>query len=107
MLACSIGTTFWYSTPACQAGNAYLERWLLGDPNGIEQDLGPRAKVNKPASATLECKPKEIIKDIFRKADKEFVPYRDNERIAERIDLKIVVKNNKSFCRFQKQVKDP
>jgi hypothetical protein len=84
-----------------------LEGWLLGDPDGIKQLLGPRAKVHIPPSATLECKPKEIIKDIFQKADKEFLPARDNQRIAEKIDLKIVGKNNKSFYNFQAQVKDP
>jgi hypothetical protein len=84
-----------------------LEGWLLGDPDTIEQHLGPRAEVRISSSATSECRPKEVMKDIFQKAGKEYIPFRDNQRIAEKIDLNIVGKNNKSFGRFQKQVKDP
>jgi len=84
-----------------------LEGWLLGDPDGIKQYLGPRAKVHIPPSASLECKPKDIMKDIFREVDKDFLPSLHNERIAEIIDLKIAGKNNKSFYNFQTQVRDP
>ena len=84
-----------------------LEGWLLADPDAIRECLGPRVEVNIPYQATLDCKPKEVIKDIFRKASKDFYALRDNPRIAEKIDIDKMAKNNMSFDRFRERVKDP
>ena len=84
-----------------------LEGWLLADPDSIREYLGTRVRVNIPSSATLDCKPKEVMRDIFRKADKGFRPTHDCPRIAEEIDIDKMVKNNKSFARFREKVKDP
>ena len=87
--------------------NHALEGWLLADTETIQSYMGSMAEVNIPSSATHECRPKEVMKDIFRKANREFLPTRDNLYIAEKIDLQKVAKRNQSFARFQEQVKDP
>jgi len=83
-----------------------LEGWLLADPESIKEYLGPRARVNIHSSSTLKCKPKELMRDIFRKSGKEFLPMRDNPRIAEKVDINRIAKNNESFTCFWKRVKD-
>ena len=84
-----------------------LEGWLLADPDAVTEHLGPKMKVNIPHQATLDCKPKEVIKDIFRKADKEFIALLHNPRIAEKIDIDKMANQNKSFARFRERIKDP
>lgn len=82
-----------------------LEGWLLADPETIKGYLGSR--VNIPSSATSNCKPKEVMRDIFRKAGKDFIASRDAPRIAEKADSAKMVKKNESFARFCERVKDP
>lgn len=84
-----------------------LEGWLLVDPDSIREYLGARVRVNIPSSATLDCKLKEVMRDIFRKAGKGFRPTHDCPRIAEGIDIDKMVRNNESFARFREKVKDP
>ncbi len=84
-----------------------LEGWLLADPEGIEQYLGQRANVKISPSATQDCNPKKIMKDVFRQNERQFLPKRDDPRIAERINIHKIATNNKSFVRFQDKVKDP
>lgn len=83
-----------------------LEGWLLADSGAVKEYLGSHAKVNIPLSATSECKPEEVLGEIFRKAGREFIPVRDNERIADGIDIGEAAKNNKSFARFCERIKD-
>lgn len=84
-----------------------LEGWLLADSDAVTERLGPKIKVNIPPQTTLDCKPKEVIKDIFRKVGKEFVALQDNPRIAEKIDIDKMANQNESFARFRERVKDP
>lgn len=84
-----------------------LEGWLLGDLDGIKIYLGQRANMKISPSATRDCNPKEIMKDIFRQNERQFLPTLDNPRIAERINIDKIATNNKSFLRFQDKVKDP
>lgn len=84
-----------------------LEGWLLADPDSIGKYLGPRARVNISPSKALECKPKELMKRVFRQNGREFLPKRDNSQIAKRIDIDKIVKNNKSFEYFRDRIKDP
>lgn len=84
-----------------------LEGWLLADPDRIKEYLGQRANVKISPSATLDCNPKEIMKDIFRQNERQFLPTLDNPRIAERINIGKIVEKNKSFTHFQDKVKDP
>lgn len=85
-----------------------LEGWLLADQDNIRKYLGSRVSIHIPPSAPLECKPKEVIKAIFRKAGgKKFLYTRDNPKIAENLDVKKAAKCNKSFANFLQIVKDP
>ncbi len=84
-----------------------FEGWLLSDPDCIKKYLGPRAKVNISPSASKECKPKEVMKDIFRKADKDYIHTLHNTEIAERANPERIMKSNKSFKKFYDVIKDP
>lgn len=84
-----------------------LEGWLLADPDTIGIYLGQKANVKISPSDTLDCNPKEVMKDIFRRNERQFLPTRDNPGIAERINIDKIATNNKSFLRFQDKVKDP
>jgi len=84
-----------------------LEGWLLSDAESIKGYLGSRADIEIPSSASLECKPKDKMKEIFGRADKQFIHTRDNPRIAETFNVGIARDNNKSFASFCEKVKDP
>jgi len=84
-----------------------FEGWLLSDPICIKKYLGPRAKVKIPASASKVCKPKTLMQEIFRKANKEFHHKYENARIANLSNPKRMIKNNASFKKFYEIIKDP
>jgi len=84
-----------------------FEGWLLADPVCIQEYIGTSAKVKIPASAASECKPKEYLKDIFRKANKDFLYTVENARIADLSDPKRMIKRSTSFKKFYDVIKDP
>ena len=65
------------------------------------------SRVDISPSKALDCKPKKIMKKVFRQNGKGFLNTRDNPRIAKRIDIDKIVKNNKSFEHFRDRIKDP
>ena len=84
-----------------------FEGWLLADPTCIKKYLGPRTKVKIPASASKACKPKALMQDIFRKANRDYHYTIENERIADLSDPKRMIKNSTSFKKFYDVIKDP
>lgn len=84
-----------------------IEGWLLADAEAIQEYLGQRADVKISPSDTQDCNPKRIMKNVFRKNGKQFLPTRDNPQIAEEINIDKIVRNNESFALFHKKVKDP
>lgn len=84
-----------------------FEGWLLADPTCIKKFLGPRAKVKIPASASKVCKPKALMQDIFRKADRDYHYTIENARIADLSNPKRMIKNSTSFKKFYEIIKDP
>jgi len=84
-----------------------LEGWLLTDRDNLRKYLGPRARGKILPSAALNCKPKEFMKNIFKRNGKNFLPTLHNPRIAEQIDIDKTAKNNESFKFFRDKVKDP
>lgn len=84
-----------------------FEGWLLADPTCIKKYLGPRAKVKIPASASKVCKPKALMQDIFRKADRDYHYTIENARIADLSNPKRMIKKSASFKKFYEIIKDP
>jgi hypothetical protein len=84
-----------------------VEGWLLADIEAVKYSLGRNANVNISPSATLDCKPKELLKDIFRKADRDFIHMRDNPKIAEEMDVDKAARNNQSLAYFVEKLIDP
>ncbi len=84
-----------------------LEGWLLADPDAVRKYLDPRVQINISSSATSHCRPKEVLKGIFKRVEKEFLPTRDCLEIAKEVDISKLAKHNESFRLFRKRVKDP
>jgi hypothetical protein len=84
-----------------------IEGWLLSDSECIQEYLGSRVKVNIPPSASKECKPKDVMKDIFRKAGRSYLHTVHNAKIAELANPERMIKSNKSFKKFYDVIKDP
>lgn len=83
------------------------EGWLLADPDAIMQYLGSRSPVAISPSATLDCRPKDVMKGLFRKADRQFVEMKDNPQIAHHVQIEKILKSNRSFAIFYEKVNDP
>jgi hypothetical protein len=80
-----------------------LEAWLGADLEALKHVAGKPVKL---AENILEaCKPKEVLEETFRKAGKDFDYMRDDPRIAEKIDPKVVAKKNPSFAYFRSIIK--
>lgn len=83
-----------------------LEGWLLTDPDAVINYLGSEVPIRIPKGAASNCRPKELMKEVFRKANKDYMATRDAPRIAEGIDIDKVVNKNESFARFRECVAD-
>ncbi len=84
-----------------------VEGWLLADTETIKNSLEHNANVNISPSATLDCKPKELLKNIFHKTNKDFIHMRDNPKITERLDIDEAARNNPSLAYFVEKLIDP
>lgn len=83
-----------------------LEGWLLADAHAITEYLGRAAKAKIPRRAASNCKPKEVMKEVFRKVNKGYLASRDAPRIAEGIDIDRIASRNESFARFRELAVD-
>ena len=82
-----------------------LEGWLASDPQAVQKVLGAKPKTYpKPEN---ECKPKELLATIFKKANKEFDYMRDDPLLAQEIDVERLCRSSPSFCEFRKAIEDP
>jgi hypothetical protein len=79
-----------------------LEGWLMADAESLSKFLGD-ARIKIPKNSESLCKPKEALMELFRKANRDYIPKR--EKIAEMADIERIAKNNKSFARFRKLLK--
>ena len=82
-----------------------LEGWLLADVEAVRKYL--KGVVPITPSATLDCKPKEVMRGLFRKAGRNFLSDRDGPKMAEMMDLDRASKRNKSLATFREILKDP
>jgi len=82
-----------------------LEGWLLADVEAVRRYL--KGVVPVTPSATLDCKPKEVMRGLFRKAGRNFLSDRDGPKMAEMMDLDKASKRNKSLATFREILRDP
>lgn len=82
-----------------------LETWLLSDENAVAKIIGQ--SITPITSPESECKPKDTLKQIFSKAGKNFEHIRDDPKIAEFVDIKIIKQKCPSFCQFYDVIADP
>jgi len=77
-----------------------IESWLLADEEAIADYLGSRVKgINNPEN---ECKPDEVLDEIFRKHGKDYLKGGEAPReIAKRLSLEKVAKKCPSFIKFK------
>jgi hypothetical protein len=82
-----------------------LEGWLASDRRAVQRVLGAEPKdYPRPEN---ECKPKELLATVFKKANREFDYMRDDPRLAQEIDIERLCRSSPSFCEFRKAVEDP
>jgi len=81
-----------------------LEGWLMADAESLSKFLGD-ARIKIPKNSESLCKPKEALRELFRKANRDYIAKRDCPKIAEMADIERIAKNNKSFARFRKLLK--
>jgi len=77
-----------------------LEGWLMADAESLSNFLGGPRLLKIPKNSESLCKPKEALRELFRKANRDYIAQRDCPRIAEMADIKRMAKNNKSFAHF-------
>ncbi|MEO0115781.1 MAG: DUF4276 family protein [candidate division WOR-3 bacterium] len=83
-----------------------LEAWLLADADNIKEHLKTREKISISPSVVSECRPKEVLKGLYRKTGKDFIPMREYPQIAEKLNI-AKMRDNVSFSYFHNKVKDP
>ncbi len=81
------------------------EGWLLGDSEAIARYLNERTKIK--TSATADCRPKELLEDLFRKAGKYLIARRDYPKLSASVDIQKICSNNQSFKYFYEIIRDP
>jgi hypothetical protein len=82
-----------------------LEGWLASDRQAVQKVLGAKPKAYpKPEN---ECRPKQLLETVFKKANKEFDYMRDDPRLAQEIDIEMLCRSSPSFCEFRKAIEDP
>jgi hypothetical protein len=82
-----------------------LEGWLASDRQAVQKVLGAEPK-DYP-NPENECKPKELLATVFKKANREFDYMRDAPRLAQEIDIESLSRSSPSFCEFRKAIEDP
>jgi len=84
-----------------------LEGWLMSDHDAIRRCVGANARVSVGQSDITNCRPKEIMKAIFRRNGRDFLPRRDCPKIARETDIERLTRLNESFREFRERVEDP
>jgi hypothetical protein len=82
-----------------------LEGWLASDRQAVQKVLGADPKTYP--NPENECKPKELLATIFKKANREFDYMRDDPHLAMEIDIENLCRASPSFCEFRKAIEDP
>lgn len=77
-----------------------LEGWLASDEKALAEYLGqPRLKISWNPKQV--CRPRENLKDTFKRANREFDHLEDDPEIAKRINIDTLTKRNPSFAAFR------
>lgn len=79
-----------------------LESWLMSDAESLKNFLGGARTLRIPKNSESLCKPKETLRKLFRKANRDYNPLRDYPKIAEMANVERIAQNNVSFDRFRK-----
>jgi hypothetical protein len=82
-----------------------LEGWLAADSKALERVLGRQARIER--NLEEECKPAELLENIFARHGKNFQKTVHDPQIAEHVRPEEIAKHSPSFRRFCQLVKDP
>ena len=82
-----------------------LEGWLAADQKALEQVLGSEVSISR--NLKEECKPDELLGDLFAKHGKSFQKTRHDPQIASHADSEEIACHSPSFRRFCRLIKDP
>ena len=82
-----------------------LEGWLAADQKALGLVLGSEVNINR--NLEEECKPDELLGDLFAKHGKSFQKTRHDPQIASHADSEEIAHHSPSFRRFCRLIKDP
>ncbi len=82
-----------------------VESWLASDRTALRGVLG-QDPPQFPKAETV-CRPKALLDEVFRKAGRDFLYVRDDERLAKAVDVETVSRESASFSGFRQTIEDP
>jgi len=82
-----------------------LEGWLAADQKALGQVLGSEVNINR--NLEEECKPEDLLGDLFDKHGKSFQKTSHDPQIASYADPEKIARHSPSFRRFCRLIKDP
>ncbi|MGH7595769.1 MAG: DUF4276 family protein [bacterium] len=78
-----------------------LETWLAADEKALRSILKTNKEIKIPGNLEMECRPGNILQEVFRKHGRKFLKSKDDLIIAEHADPARIAERCSSFRRFQ------
>ncbi len=82
------------------------EAWLACDALALGRYIGlGHTKASGTQAVVNSCKPKQALRELFRRYGQDFTNVRDNPRLADAVDAQELIKISASFTRFANLVR--
>lgn len=84
-----------------------LEGWLMAAPQALSSYLQVSGGLSITQAMAFDCKPKEVLSEVFARVGRTFDYMRDDPAIAELADPDEMSKLSPSFAAFKQHLLDP
>lgn len=82
-----------------------LEGWLLQDREAIIETLGRNSKLPQYGTPEENCRPAELLQELFEKNGRDYKKTVHASRLAERLNIETVARASQTFRTFQQAIK--
>lgn len=82
-----------------------LEGWLLQDKEAIQETIGRNSKLPQYGNPEENCRPAELLQEIFEKNGNDYKKTMHAPRLAERLNIETVARASQTFRTFQQAIK--